>query len=447
MRNRVVWNRIKGKFYQSLKTYLKQLSIAGVAILSLTEIGCSENAMTDVSGTDNTDDISEDTPSFNSSPITNTSIDPRLTRANTEFAFKLFSQIYREQGEENIFISPASIAFALAMTYNGASGETQTAMAQTLELQDMSLEDVNNAYGSLKSTLENIDPNVELAIANALWSNLGVDFNPDFLTQTREFYEAEVTELDFSQPNAPATINNWVQQKTNGKIDGIVDRISPDTILFLINAIYFKGNWSEPFDAAATTEQPFTALDGSQNSHPLMSQTGEYQYLENETFQAVSLPYGNGQFSFYIFLPKENVSFSQWVESVNSENWNNWINQLSLKPGSIQIPKFDLEYEITLNDALKALGMEISFDRDRADFSQMKVPPPNLAIDRVKHKTFVEVNEEGTEAAATTSVGVVATSAREIEEPFNMRVDRPFFCAIRENRTETIVFMGSIIDP
>ena len=443
MTNRVGLNRLKGKFYESLKI----LSIAGIAILSLTAIGCSEDAMTDVSRTDNSDEISEDTPSFNSSAITNASIDPRLTAANTEFAFKLFSQVYGEQGEENIFISPASIAFALAMTYNGASGDTQTAMAQTLELQDMSLEDVNNAYGALKSTLENIDPNVELAIANALWSTLGVDFNDNFLTQTREFYQAEVTELDFSQPNAPATINNWVQQKTNGKIDGIVDRISPDTILFLINAIYFKGDWSEPFDAAATTEQPFTSLDGSQNPHPLMSQTGEYQYLENEMFQAVSLPYGNGQFSFYIFLPKENVNLSKLVESISSENWNNWLNQLSLKPGSIQIPKFDLEYEITLNDALKALGMEVTFDRERADFSQMKVPPPNLAIDRVKHKTFVEVNEEGTEAAASTSVGVVATSAREIEEPFNLKVDRPFFCVIRENQTETIVFMGSIVDP
>ncbi|MDY6938400.1 MAG: serpin family protein [Cyanobacteriota bacterium] len=443
MTHRVRGNQVKRKRFGGLKI----LSIASVAILSLTAVGCMDDSRLDVADSNDTEEIAVDTPSFDGEPVRDTSFDPELTAANTKFAFKLFSQIQTQQSDRNIFISPASVAFALAMTYNGASGDTQAAMARTLEFQDMSLEEVNFAYEALKSTLENIDPNVELAIANALWSDLGIDFNSDFLTNTREFYQAEATELDFSQPDAPATINNWVAQNTKGKIDSIVDRIPPDTILFLINAIYFQGDWSEPFDPEVTAEQPFTKLDGTQTPHPLMSQTGDYQYLENETFQAVSLPYGNGQFSFYIFLPKAGIELTDFVGNLNDTNWETWIDEFSQQPGSIQIPKFELEYEITLNDTLKALGMDVAFDRTRADFSAMRTPPPGLAIDRVKHKTFVEVNETGTEAAASTSVGAVTTSAPAFQEPFSMVVDRPFFCAIRENRTQTIVFMGSIVDP
>ncbi|MBE9041919.1 serpin family protein [Oscillatoriales cyanobacterium LEGE 11467] len=413
----------------------------------MTAIGCIDDSTVHSPDVSDSEDISEDTPSFDSQPISSASIDPQLTAANTKFAVKLFSQIYREQSDRNILISPASVAFALAMTYNGASGETQAAMARTLELQEMSIEEVNNAYEALKSTLENLDENVQLAIANALWANLGIDFNAKFLNDTQKFYQAEVTEIDFDRANAPATINNWVKQNTKGKIDSIIDRIPPDTILFLINAIYFKGDWSKPFEREATTEQTFTSINGNQKQHPLMSQTGDYQYLENKLFQGVSLPYGNGQFSFYIFLPKEDIKLSQVVDGLNDLSWETWMSEFILKPGSVRVPKFELEYEIVLNETLKTLGMKVVFDRDRANFSKIRTSPPNLAIDRVKHKTFIEVNEQGTEAAASTSVGVVATSAREIQEPFNMVVDRPFLCAIRENRTGTIVFMGSIVDP
>jgi serine protease inhibitor len=216
-------------------------------------------------------------------------------------------------------------------------------------------------------------------------------------------------------------------------------------VLYLINAIYFKGNWQKEFSKSATQEQPFTLLNGTRKQHPLMSQSGKYRYYENPEFQAISLPYGSGRLSMFVFLPKPNVKQADFYRNFTSENWQQWMKQFSSRSGQIVLPRFKLEYDITLNQALQALGMGVAF-QDQANFANMT--PKEVKIDEVKHKTFVEVNEEGTEAAAVTSVGIRATSAPPPEEaPFKMVVDRPFFCAIRDNQTGTILFMGSIVDP
>ena len=376
--------------------------------------------------------------------LPNRPVNSKLVDANTKFGFKLFQEVLKQDSNKNVFISPTSIAIALSMTYNGASGKTQQVMANALQFQGMSLQDINQANEVLKSTLEKADPDIQLSIANSLWARQGIPFKPEFMQKNQQFYGAKVTELDFAKPDAPNAINNWVKENTRGKIDQIVNQLKPDDVLFLINAIYFKGKWTKQFDKSQTDERPFYLSNGSQKQHPMMSQSGRYRYYENEAFQAVSLPYGKGNMSLYVFLPKKNTNLDSFQQQLSLQNWQQWMNQFQMRQGSIQLPRFKFDYNIQLNNALKALGMEEAFS-DGANFSNMT--SASVAIDEVKHKTFVEVNEEGTEAAAVTSVGITMTSAPMPESPFQMVVDRPFFCAIRDNQTGTVLFMGSIREP
>jgi serpin B len=311
----------------------------------------------------------------------------------------------------------------------------------------MDLDAVNRGYAVLREALENPDPQVQLEIANSLWARQGVKFRDEFLEANRTFHDAEVMVLDFGDSGTLSAINDWVNRKTRGKIDRIVDRIDPLSMLFLINAVYFKGKWTEPFDESLTREHPFTLLDGNQKSHPMMFQSGQYRYLDGEGFQAVSLPYGRGQISMVVFLPDRDSTLQAFQARLSKEAWDDWMSRFRRREGDIAIPHLRLDDEATLNEALKALGMGIAFDRNRANFEGMCPSPPRLYIDQVKHKTFVEVNEEGTEAAAVTSVEMKATAMPPTEEPFTMVVDRPFFFVIRDNDTGTILFVGSVVDP
>jgi serpin B len=386
-----------------------------------------------------------DSPTLN--PIEESDMDTRLIAANTRFGFKLFSQILEQNGEPtNLMVSPTSVAIALAMTYNGASGTTQQAMAEALELEGMSLEEINQANAALELALENADPDVQLAIANSLWGKEGISFKPDFLQRNRDFYSAEVASLDFTNPSAIATINDWVSRNTQEKISEIIQEINPNVVLFLINATYFKGNWTTPFNLEWTNDRPFTLLDGSQKQHPTMTQSGNYDCLENDQFQAVSLPYGESErLSMYVFLPRESSSLGTFQQSLTAENWETWMSQFNRCEGAIRLPRFKLEYEIKLNNVLEAIGMAIAFDDNQANFSGMS-EDEQLSISRVQHKTFIEVNEEGTEAAAVTSVEIQTLSAP-APPPFQMAVDRPFFYAIRDNQTGTVLFMGTVVEP
>lgn len=373
-------------------------------------------------------------------------IDPRVTAANKKFGFKLFSEILKQHSStnsQNILISPTSVAIALAMAYNGAGGETQQVMAKTLELQGISLQEVNSANAALTTTLQNLD-DIQLNIANSLWARQDYLLKPDFIQRNQGFYAAQIANLNFSDPNALATINNWVKQSTSGRSDRIVDRINSDEVLFLLNAIYFKGQWTNEFDKQKTRKYPFYLASGGQKQHPMMSQSGKYRYYENEKFQAVNLPYGNdGRLSLYVFLPRQNSNLSAFYQDLNAENWDKWVTQFSDRQGAIRLPRFKVESDFTLNDTLKALGMGVAFE-EGANFSDMG---ENLALSEVKQKTFVEVSEEGTEAAATTSVGVELIAAKPQKQPFQMIVERPFFYAIRDNQTSTVLFMGSIQEP
>ncbi|HEY9639290.1 MAG TPA: serpin family protein [Coleofasciculaceae cyanobacterium] len=373
-------------------------------------------------------------------------INPQLVTADNQFGFQLFSQLVQQDPAQNLMISPTSVAIALSMLYNGAQGETQQQIANTLELQGLSLEDLNHANAALKTVLEQADPSVKLAIANSLWGNQQITFKPDFMARMRSFYTAEVKTLDFNDPAAVNTINRWVEHHTEGKIPTILDQINPNEAMFLINAVYFKGQWQQKFDTAQTSDRPFTLLDGSTRNHPLMSQSGNYLYQENDRFQAVSLPYGDGRLSMDVFLPKPGVSLTQFYpELLSTRHWNTAMTHFTRRDGTIQLPRFQYEYTVRLNDALKSLGMPLAFDPDAADLKGLTEQASHVS--EVRHKTFIEVNETGTEAAAVTSIAVQTTSLQLPTEPFTMTVDRPFFYTIRDHKTGAILFMGCLVNP
>ncbi len=372
-----------------------------------------------------------------------TSVEKTLVESDNSFGLKTFREIIKNEKDKNVFISPLSISMALGMTLNGANGETKQAMHNTLELIGLSDQQINESYKSLIELLVGLDPKVKFQIANSIWYRNGYTFEQEFLDVNKEYFNAEVSGLDFGSPQAKNIINAWVEENSNGKIKEIVDQIDPLTVMFLINAIYFKGTWTYEFDKNKTQDDFFNLPDGSQVQCRMMVQSGEFSYYVNDDFQAIDLPYGDELFSMTIILPNEQSDIDALIEILTAENWNVWISNFSKIEGDLYFPKFKLEYEIKLNDVLKSLGMEIAFNPDLADFTSM-YKNGGIYIDKVKHKSFVEVNEEGTEAAAVTSVGMKLTS---VGSGFTMRVDRPFIFAIRENHSGTILFIGKIVDP
>jgi serine protease inhibitor len=367
----------------------------------------------------------------------------QLIKADNRFAFKLFREISRQEGDSNIFISPLSAAMALGMTYNGAAGSTQVAMQEVLELQGMGLQEVNESYRSLIDLLRNLDPRVEFLLANSIWYRQGYPIEQEFLDLNREYFDAEVAALDFSSPAAPGTINAWVRENTANRIDSIVvGPISPLTVMYLINAIYFKGDWVYQFDKNLTTSAPFTLKDGSVASVPMMSHGGKVEIgiAWADGVMVGDIAYGGGAYSMTVLLPATGSGIDTLVTRLTQENWDVWISGLVTTEVEVGLPKFTLEYAITLNDVLTALGMGIAFDPDRADFTRMCATCA-LYIDSVVQKTFVDVNEEGTEAAAVTSVVMAERGAG------SFIVDRPFVFVIRERYSGTILFMGKIVDP
>ncbi len=368
-------------------------------------------------------------------------VDPNVVEANTDFGFNLFHEIRKSEQDENIFISPFSVSVALAMTLNGAAGETETAMVDTLQLQDIETEAINPNFALLQQTLEMADPKVTLTIANSLWSEQSFSFNPEFLNRNSQFFDAEISSLDFADPNSVNTINQWVNNRTIGKITEILNEISSDEVLFLINAIYFKGSWQTEFDPAKTRDGDFHLSDSTTKQVSMMVREGNYPFYYGEDFQAISLPYGDGKIGMYIFLPSRDSNLNTFLDSLSTQSWENWISQFHEQKIWVQVPKFKLEYRADLSDMLKALGMGVAFDKNRSDFSRMS-SDGDLYISRVDHKAVVEVNEEGTEAAAVTNVGIAVTSL-----PPQFIADRPFFFAIRDNETKTVLFMGTVVDP
>lgn len=342
------------------------------------------------------------------------------------------------------------------MVLNGASGETKNAIQKTLSLNNLDINTVNGENLNLINISKKGDPKVELSIANSVWAKKGINFKQDFLSLVKNYYQAEISTLDFTSPSSVQTINSWVSQNTKGKIPTIVQSIPPQMRMYLINAVYFKGSWSEEFDKKLTEDRNFTPAEDTPKKHPLMQlQNKDLPYLETDTFQSVNLSYGqneqssstneqssstNKRLSMYVFLPKNLENF---INSLSIDNWNKWMKQYKITEGTILLPKFKMEYEKGLINTLTSLGMGIAF-QDKADFSGIG---DGLKISEVKHKTYIDVNEEGTEAAAVTSIGMGITAIGAPKKTFYMEVNKPFFFAIRDNQTEEILFMGTLQNP
>ncbi len=389
---------------------------------------------------------SAETPGSAGKPRATQRLDPDFLRAVNEFALELTVQLGRQDAGQNVFLSPANVAVALAMTANGARGETLQSMLSALNLDTLDLETVNSNFAALQALLVRDEPGATIAIANALWARAGIAFNADFLQRTQRFYDARIEALDFDQPDAPKTINEWVRRQTNDKIPAIVERIPEEIILLLMSAIYFNGKWETPFSPEFTQDRPFYLLNGTTKELPTMYRSDDFEYLKGDGFQAVRLPYAGGGVRMVIILPDADRTLAQLMDQLSIENWERWREQFSVKEGQLYLPRFTTRYDKQLNQALGAMGMTEAFDDSRADFSGMRPVPPVLFISQVRHVAYVDVNEAGTEAAAVTSVEMGITSAMPTET-FLMQVDRPFFFAIEETSTGSILFTGLITEP
>ncbi len=375
-----------------------------------------------------------------------TAQEQQLIQADNRFAIKLLRETYSEFRDTlpNLFVSPLSVAMALGMTYNGAATTTEDAMRSTLELDGMTVDDVNHANQSLIALLRGLDPRVKFQIANSIWYRLGFTVEQPFLDANRTYYDARVTALDFTAPTAVPTINAWVNEQTQGKIEDIIAAIPDNVVMYLINAIYFKGDWMQQFDKKLTAPLPYHLQDGSTVNVPTMTYGTEATIRQTwtPTARIIELPYGGGAFSMTIVLPREDLTVDSVLSVLTLDDWNSWIAALDTTTAELYLPKFKLENSLSLVRPLTGLGMGVAFS-DFADFSKIN-RAGGLTITDVLHKTYVDVNEEGTEAAAVTAVvvGLVCVC-----KPPPVRIDRPFLFALRENLSGTILFMGVIRHP
>ena len=306
--------------------------------------------------------------------------------------------------------------------------------------------DVNKANASLMTILNKDSDNIQLQIANSIWLNEEYQFQEEFSQRTKDYFNAEIAEIDISSNDSPKRINEWVKKATNDKIDKMVDGPLDDNLVaMLLNAIYFKGDWTYPFDKKDTENRGFQLMNGTEKEVPFMKLQEELSYMANDEFQAIKLPYGDREMSMTIVLPNEQKSFKEFQTTLSAEKWEEIQSDFKSLRGTLLLPKFKLEYETKLNEALEALGMASSFT-DMADFSKMVEGDASLFISEVKQKTFIDVNEEGTEAAAVTGVQMDTTSAP-ADDPFVMEVNRPFFIAITDDETGNILFLGFIANP
>lgn len=368
-----------------------------------------------------------------------------LVQADNEFGLEVFNHITAAKPRQNVFISPLSIALALQMTAHGSAGATWNAMAGAMAMSGLSQSEAAAGNLALRDELLNADKKVRLDIANSLWLRKGVMLRKQFADDCGKYYDASVTTLDFARPSAITTINDWVAKNTNGRIKEIVSELTPEEILVLVNAIYFKGSWTKAFDPKLTSPREFYLVSGPAQRR-MMSREDRFRYKEDDVMQAVALPYGDGRLNMYVFLPRAKGGLGDLIAATKPDNFVALFDGFDERKGEVVLPRFKIEFEQSLNKVLTQLGMGVAFTPG-ADFSKMVVPPATAAISDVLHKTFVEVNEEGTEAAAVTVVKMLATAMPRPEEEFSFVCDHPFLCAIRDDVTGSILFIGAIFDP
>jgi serpin B len=364
----------------------------------------------------------------------------------TTFEFELLRRL-REFNRGNVFLSPASVTVCLQMVMAGATGETRTEMEHVIQT---SAEDPSAVAAAIASLVDdpNISPSLQLEMANALWCAQQVPLSQAYLKRVQDLFAAEISNLNFADPGAPDIINRWVSAKTHGKIPSIVDQFGPLFVLAAANAIYFKDDWADQFQKLQTRPGVFDLATGQKKEAMLMSRYGKYPYYENSEFQAVRLGFKTSRLAMYVFLPSVGSSLAALVANLDKQECLGWIRKLERMEGSVFLPRFKFESTYELRPILTQMGMGIAFSQ-QARFDNICVPPPPVWIDSVRHRAFVEVNEEGAEAAAVT-ISMMTGSSRSLpslKSPFFMMVNRPFFFVIRDDQTDTILFMGAVEDP
>lgn len=367
--------------------------------------------------------------------------------ATNRFAPALLAQVNATRTRENVFLSPLSASMALGMTLNGAAGETYSEMRTALGFGTLSREAIIQSYRDLIALLRGLDPRVDFRIANSIWyeRSFAPAIAPAFLSEATQYFDATSRGLDFADQGAVRTINDWVSASTSGKITSIVDALPPELVMLLVNAIYFKGDWRDAFDKARTAGAPFTTEGEGVVTVPMMRRTGTMRVGTWEGRTMVDLGYGGDAFSMSILLPRAGESANALVASLTDGAWSAAAAALGSGEVELEMPRFSMAWEAELNAPLKAMGMRQAFVEGGADFTRLSPSRGrDLYISFVKQKTFVDVNEVGTEAAAVTGVGVSVTSL-----PIRtvVRVNRPFVFAIRERLSGTILFIGKIMKP
>ncbi|MCL2413576.1 MAG: serpin family protein [Bacteroidales bacterium] len=373
----------------------------------------------------------------------------QIEKLNTTnyFSFKIFREVSRLQEKPNTFFSPLSLNLALGMLYNGTTGETRTEMAEVLGIDHFTDAEINEYFQKMMQALLNIDPLTEISIANSIWYRDSDCFyvKQSFRDINRTYFDAEVRGLDFDRPDAVDIINQWCSDKTNGRITEIIDKINDDVVMYLINALYFKSKWKFEFDRANTRSGDFTKAKGQTTRVNLMTQTAGLRYFQDQYLSAVELPYGNEAFSMVLILPTfPNTCIDKLVEHLDNDTWQNIVENLHEQNINLRLPRFRVESDIPLNCPVQNAGMQRIFQGGLENIGHSARGP--LAVSNIKQKTFVEVNEEGTEAAAVTVVEVIAMSLQP-NMPIPFHANRPFLYLIREQSTGTILFIGRMDDP
>ncbi|WP_291856167.1 serpin family protein [Marinilabilia sp.] len=366
-----------------------------------------------------------------------------VLEATDRFGWELLESVNADaKAGENVVISSFSVAQALGMTTNGADGET---LDQMLEVMDFGeVETMNSAFKNIREVLKSADSNVDIEVANSVWYKESLPAKKEFGEVVEKYYDAAFRGVDFSDKERTKNlINSWVKDKTRGKIPTIIDEISDQQYMFLVNAVYFLGKWQYQFDKSDTRDQDFYLFDGSVVQVPMMNQELEIKYFSDADLRAVKMPYGDGSFFMIVALPEGDTTVDQVIENMTTEKWASISENMNERNLKLFMPRFEVECKYLLNSNLISMGMELPFSLFSADFSNMIDAP--VFISKVNHKTYIKVDEEGTEAAAATSVGMVVTSVGpELPE---FRVDRPFFFAIGEEKSGAILFSGKIENP
>jgi len=376
-------------------------------------------------------------------PINLTADQVSLIESENSFAFDIFNKVLENSGEsENIIISPLSISFALSMTLNGANGATRDAMLEALRVNGITPEIINNSYKNLSEALLSVDKRVLISIANSVWTENKFVVKKPFTDILTGFYNAESKSFDINDPLAPEQMNTWIESKTNGLIKNMIDQLNDNTVMLLINAIYFKGKWESQFDKKNTVQKSFYKPDGVTSEVPMMKQISDFKIFTGEGFILAEFPYGQGNFVMDVILPDDDNGLERIIPLINDNSYKVWLNQMGKRETDLTFPRFKYGYKKKLKDILTTMGMGIAFTDD-ADFSN--ISDIDLLINDVTHQAFIETNEEGTEAAAATIVDIGLTSMPPAPVVFN--IDHAFLYIIRETTTNSILFMGRVADP